>query len=325
MFKSALIKLTLWYVGIAMLLSLIFSVAIFHFATVELREGLSNQYNAITANGRIDSDGIDLSNQEFQEHAGHLLLQLVYFNVIVLACSTAGSFLLAKRTLKPIMEAHAAQLRFTAHASHELRTPLASIRADTESVLLANKDDAALFKRTLKANLSDVRYMEDLANHLLNVARYRAIPIDKEKIDLMLLVRDAVKEIKRANKVAAKLNISGTSVLVEVDPLAIKLAILSLLDNAIKYGEAKPIYISLTKKGKYAVIEVKDNGQGVDDKEIKHIFEPFYRAVNSKDKQKGHGLGLSLAAEVVDTAGGTIKVNKSPDGGAIFTVYLPCM
>lgn len=324
MFKSALIKLTVWYTTIVVVLSLLLSVFLFHFATVELREGLNNQYTALISNSQ-DTDGrADYNSREFQDRASQLYLQLVYFNLMVLLVATTGSYFLARRTLKPIQAAHEAQVRFTAHASHELRTPLAAIRADTESVLLTKKDDARLYKNTLKANLRDVTRIEELANHLLNVARFRSSPYETITVDFRDLVSQASKEIKRTHK-KSKINIelSDSIIKVRCDPIAVRQVVISLLDNSIKYGENKPIKVVVDVDDKRALLKVIDSGMGISDKDLPHLFEPFYRSASKQEKNGGFGLGLALAKEIVESSGGSITANSRKEGGSVFSVHLP--
>lgn len=324
MFKSALIKLTVSYTAIVVILSLLLSVFLFHFATVELREGLSNQYTAIISKNQ-DADGsVNYNGQEFQDRASQLYIRLVYFNLMVLLVATTGSYFLARRTLRPIQTAHEAQVRFTAHASHELRTPLAAIRADTESVLLSKNEDARLYKNTLKANLRDVTRIEELANHLLNVARFRSSSVETTCVDLSDIVRQVVKEVKR-NTNKAKINIDCPDSITNVrcDPIAIRQVVISLLDNAIKYGDNKPIKVVVSTDGKHALLDVVDSGQGINENDLPHIFEPFYRSNSSQENSDGFGLGLALAKEIVESSNGSINASSRDEGGSVFSVCLP--
>src|ERR1035438_8663009 len=130
MFKSATLKLTLWYVLIVMVLSLLFSGVLYHFTTHELSEGLDDQYHQIISNDHDGDNYRYISTSELDTRSKHLILEMVYFNIVVLLGASISSYALARRTLRPIEEAHQAQIRFTAEASHELRTPLTAMKAD---------------------------------------------------------------------------------------------------------------------------------------------------------------------------------------------------
>ncbi len=324
MFKSAVFKLTIYYVGVALALSLIFSVVLFHFASVELREGLNNQYNAIAENDH-DIDFL-ITDSQFNERSSQLFLELLYFNLAVLVISGGVSYFLAKRTLRPIEIAHQAQIRFSGHASHELRTPLAAIRADTESVLMLKDPDSALLIKTLKNNLNDTKRIEELANHLLDVARFRSRDtLAKHSFDLKTVADEAARQAKRTKlgkKAIFKLN--TTSVQINGDSIAVGLIMSALIDNSLKYSPNKPkIEITVKKQAHEAVIQVKDNGAGIDQEQMLHIFEPFYRAQSGSTRIQGYGLGLSLAKEIVDSHRGKIDVNSQPGRGTTVIVKLP--
>ncbi len=311
--------------AIAVVLSVLLSVFLYHIATVELKEGL-NQFRALSVNDNDGDEDINLTNHEYDERASQLFIQIVYFNLVVILLSTTGSLFLARRTLKPIQEVHEAQVRFTAHASHELKTPLSAIRADTESVLMMKQPDEVLLKRTLKANLRDVRRMDELANHLLNAARLRSVkPVDLVKLDLKPLARQAIAEIRRtAGFKGARIKLTAASVEVTADPIAIKQVMLSLIENALKYsGNHGSVELNIYRQGKTALMVVSDSGPGFSKQDLPHIFEPFYRSSSNEADVDGFGLGLSLAQEVVKNSGGSIEAKNAKSGGAEITVKLP--
>ena len=249
MFKSALVKLTLWYVAFAIALSLLFSVVIYHFAAIELREGLNSQYRELRLN---DTDAsVNISHYEYVERTNDLFSILVYFNLLVLVLSFIASYLLARRTLKPIEEAHKSQTKFIAQASHELRTPIAAMMADTESILGLKEKDPKVLTKTLKANMADLKRLNDLANHLLEVASIRSArqstPIQFKLDDS---IRKVIKEAKRT--MPADVSIKSNLIPTEVngDRISIELAISTVLDNAVKYGGGSSKYTDQTKPGK---------------------------------------------------------------------------
>jgi signal transduction histidine kinase len=150
MFRSAIVKLTLAYVVLATVLSLLFSGVLYHFSTDTISDALNNQHKYLVSNDH-DFDNSFPVSEELNRQSEHLFGQLVYFNIIVITGSTIVSYALARRTLRPIERAHQAQIRFTAEASHELRTPLAAMRADTE-VALMEKGINSKVRRTLQGN-----------------------------------------------------------------------------------------------------------------------------------------------------------------------------
>lgn len=98
-----------------------------------------------------------------------------------------------------------------------------------------------------------------------------------------------------------------------------------LLDNAIKYSPAKSrVQVSSQQQGKHVILQVKDNGQGIEAKDLPHVFDRFYRADASRSKAgvEGHGLGLSIAKRSVEAMDGGIAVVSNPGEGTIFVIRL---
>ena len=325
MFKSALFKLTLWYVLLAMALSLLFSFVIFHFAAVELGEGLNSQFKQLSVG---DHDiNVNINKIEYSERTDDLFNILVYFNLLVLVLSSIASYLLAKKTLRPIEAAHQSQIRFTAQASHELRSPIAAMMADTESVIAMKTDDSILLNKTLKANLKDLKRLTELANHLLEVARFRSSqPVARTDFRLDQSLNNLVSEFKRTIPKTASLKTSLLPIEINGDKVALELALSTILDNAVKYGQKNnsKVAVRMSQDKKRAMVEIEDNGPGIDPKEIPNIFDPFFRSEHTKNSAvKGHGLGLSLAKEIIDSHRGTIDITARTGGGSIVKISLP--
>jgi signal transduction histidine kinase len=327
MFKSATLKLTLWYVLLIMGLSLLFSGILYRFSTGELGEALHNQYQLLNDGGRDDRSNI--SSHELDIHSRHLLENLIYFNAFVLIGSTLTSYLLAKRTLRPIEEAHQAQIRFTADASHELRTPLTAMKAGTEATLMKGPNDAALLRHTLKENLSDIEKLDKLTNHLLEISRHDSRSVSKlEVVELQSVTQEVLAGFKKS-VLEKKLKVEAQTSPVQVrgESQGLHQLITIVLDNAIKYSRPKGrIKLSLTKKNRQAIIVIKDEGIGIPASDLPHIFERFYRSKNvsaNKKKTSGYGLGLPLAQEIVQRHGGSIIVHSEEHKGTSVHIKLP--
>lgn len=329
MFKSATVKLTLWYVLLVMGLSLLLCSALYHFSTHELAEGLHNQFQKLAHN---DNDGDNrnyVPAQELDTRSQRLLQDIVYFNIFVLLGSSLAGYALARRTLAPIEVAHKAQLRFTADASHELRTPLTAMKADTEATLMKKRPSSAALRRTLQDNLHDIEKLEKLANHLLEISRYKSLAAPAwEQVELENVIQEVLSQFQKsigANHLQVKVKSTPLSVAGDQQGLTQLLTI--VLDNAIKYSPTKGlITIILSKVNKYAVVKIKDEGIGIYDEDLPHIFERFYRAQNAvthKQKHTGYGLGLPLAKEILELHNGSIGVQSQENKGTTVTIKLP--
>ena len=327
MFRSATLKLTAWYVLLATCLCLVFSLVVYRLSTEELSEALIRQYTSFIDTDHDRDNAPPPPHPEIQSHGQHLLGELVWLNLIVIAGSSVAGYFLARSTLRPIKDAHLAQIRFTAEASHELRTPLAAMRADTE-VALMEKGLSKKAQATLHDNLHDIERLERLTGHLLDIARYQ----NKTRAGLVLLDMDEVTQaaIKQMSHMAQKKHIKITQDVqpaqVMGDEHALSQLVTIVLDNAIKYSHNRGT-INVTLRLAHGVtLTIKDDGIGIPAKDVPHLFEPFYRSSNTQSSgthTKGYGLGLPLAREIVTAHGGTITIDSNETLGTTVTITLP--
>ena len=322
-FKTAYLKLTLFYVLIIMVISVSFSMAIYQISSREIGRGLGPESRLLR--DLIPNNIEDLRSQQINESNNHLKVNLFYYNLIILVLSSIGSYFLAKRTLKPIEEAMDTQNRFTADASHELRTPLAAMRAEIEVSLRDKKFNFNDSKRLLKSNLEEVEKLEKLSNALLKLSHLQEdIKRDFANVSLKETMLGAFEKVE---KLADKKNIEFKVKLAEVSIKADRQSLIELftilLDNAIKYSpKDSKINVFIAKDHHHAIVTIKDEGIGIKAIDIPHIFDRFFRADSSRSKEKvdGYGLGLSIAKQIVELHGGKISVESTPAKGSEFKV-----
>jgi signal transduction histidine kinase len=327
MFQSATFKLTLWYVLLAASLCAIFSAVVYQLSTEELSEALHHQYNSFVGSDH-DRDNLPPPHEAIQGHARHLLGELAWFNLVVIAGSSVFGYFLARRTLEPIEQAHQAQTRFTADASHELRTPLAAIRADTE-VALMERGLSPTTKGTLQGNLRDIERLEQLTGRLLDIARYQSrATAESSLLDLDEIVQSVIKQFGHTvqeKRIRIKQNIKPVQVMGEQYGLRQLVAI--ALDNAIKYSHQHgTVTVSLRADKATATLTIKDKGIGIPANDLPHIFERFYRSANTvsgKETTSGYGLGLPLAQEIASAYHGTIDIRSNKNSGTTTHISLP--
>src|ERR1700677_3510765 len=172
MFRSATVKLTAWYLCLAMAISLLFSVVVYNIGTNEIAHSIQTQsariYNQFPV---FDSNPILHPSSDIDDSDHDLLLRLIFLNLIVLALAGIASYLLAIRTLQPIEEAHEQQKRFTSDVSHELRTPLTALKMESEVTLMNKALSKDELRQTLSSNLEEVTKLEGLINNLLRLSR----------------------------------------------------------------------------------------------------------------------------------------------------------
>lgn len=335
MFQSATLKLTGWYLLILMSISILFSVAIYNIATIELNTRLQQLQSRFELNQTtIIPQWIDAQHDprfnvlrvEQAERANRNILEaLFYVNIMILVFGGAGSYFLARRTLKPIEDAHEAQSRFTSDASHELRTPLAAMKTELE-VALRDKDISKQdIRELLESNLEEVNNLSTLASTLLQLSRLDHEGLAKEKIPLGKLTQTLAKKY---DKTGTRISYTPTSKdpPVYANPASIEELITILIDNALKYSPADSLVtIKTSRSGKHARFEITNTGKGISAEELPHIFDRFYRADTARTKNgaSGHGLGLSLAKKIVELHNGELSATSAPDHATTFVFLLP--
>jgi signal transduction histidine kinase len=335
MFRSATFRLTLWYLTIIMVISVLFSVVLYTTSTRELRTSLRRQalmYQTLPwyrNNVPTNEDYVNqLPGQQLAQAEGRLKLNLVLLNLGILAAAGGAGYFLALRTLRPIETALEAQSRFTADASHELRTPLTAMRAEIEVALRNGKLSQAEAHELLSSNLEEINKLEALSGGLLKLAQQNG-GADTPKTRCS--AEDVVKAAQaRLEKTIQQRNMTVKTELAEVDVFGDRESLVDLvailLDNAIKYSQpGTTITLSSGLRGRQGFIAVQDEGQGIKTGDIPHIFDRFYRADDSrtKDEAGGYGLGLSIARQIVESHHGSIEIQSVVGQGTTFRVFLP--
>lgn len=222
--------------------------------------------------------------------------------------------------------------RFVADVSHELKTPITSIIGYSE-ILLDEERPAEIEMQTKfkKRILSEALRMNELVSDLLTLSKYDSEKLKKEKeeIDLVELVKDRVESMKpEAEEKNLDLTCTVTSEIpkMEADKLGIDRVITNIISNAIKYTEKGNIKIFLGYAANNIYIKVIDTGIGIDEKNIKRVFDRFYRVDDSRvrsNKKGGSGLGLSIVKKIVDQNNGIIEMKSKLGEGTEVVIRFP--
>jgi two-component system, OmpR family, phosphate regulon sensor histidine kinase PhoR len=218
---------------------------------------------------------------------------------------------------------------FVSLVSHELRTPLTSIRMFIEMLATGRVKDQAEMQQVLDLLVKETTRLSTLIETVLDFSR---IESGKKRYDLHLSpvgeIVTAAVEAFRAQRVGATMSLTvdvepGLP-LVMVDRHAMAGAVLNLLQNAFKYsGDDKRIGLRAVSDGHNVVIEVEDNGVGIARRELKRIFDRFYRVDSLLSRRtEGSGLGLSIAQRIVEAHQGRISVDSTPGKGSTFRIHL---
>jgi heavy metal sensor kinase len=216
--------------------------------------------------------------------------------------------------------------QFSSDASHELKTPVAVMMNAGEQLLRhADPSDREL-SEAARMVVQESGRMNRIITQLLILTRGdngKQHP-EIETIDLNELLKDVAEEQQeRAENRKIRLELKTCAGLkIEADQTMITQVFMNLIENAIKYGrEGGYVHISLTEAENEAEVRVEDNGIGISEEDLPHIFERFYRADRSRDRS-GTGLGLSITEQIIRLHGGKIRAESRTGEGTVFTVTL---
>lgn len=225
-------------------------------------------------------------------------------------------------------EAFVRERQFIGDVAHELKTPVATLKGEIELALSKSRTNAQ-YKESFNETLIDVNRLSTTIKNILDLAWLGA-----ENANFGEHQFDVSSTLVELKEIAVKL--AGQKHIVvkgEIEPNIlvpgiedkISRAVLNIIDNAIKYTPRdKSITISLRKKKGMAVLEVRDTGIGISEKELSHIFERFYRGTKTA-KTLGSGLGLAIAQGIIKAHGGDISVASAVGKGTQVVITLPLL
>ena len=327
--RRTLIKLTLGYLVLIMLITGFLSVILYRVGAQPLERRLELRQDLLMEEpgpGMTPSPHF-LDPNVVSEVKHRMGLALVYFNAAVLCLAGLVSYQLAKRELKPVEAAMDLQGRFTSDAAHELRTPLTAMRAEIEVALRGDKLDEGEMRELFESNLEEIGKLEALSSGLLKLAQYGDVSkADVGAIELTGLLEEARERIRRT---AEAHNIDVSVQLPEATlrgdrSMLVELFVI-LLDNSVKYSDdGTRIEISGKIDKRHVAVTVKDAGYGIAAADLAHVFDRFYRGKMPAEKQvSGYGLGLSIAKRIAEVNHASIDIKSEPGTGTEVSVRLP--
>ena len=216
---------------------------------------------------------------------------------------------------------------FLSTAAHELRTPLTSILGFSE-ILLKRKLDEERRNRFLKIINEESMGLSALINDLLDLSRIesgKGFKISKAPTDIGGIILENIDIFEhQTDKHVFKVNLPDDLIKIEADKDKINQVIENLISNALKFSpEGGEITVSIKEAKDKLKVNVSDNGIGIPEKDLPHIFEKFYRADNaSSEAIGGTGLGLAIVKYIVESHGGRISVESKLRKGSTFTFTL---
>jgi two-component system sensor histidine kinase MprB len=213
------------------------------------------------------------------------------------------------------------QRQLVADAGHELRTPLTSLRTNLELLTQADRQ-GGLSESSRRELLSDVQFqieeLTQLIGDLTELAREQPAQVLLEEVDLAEITERAVERARRRAS-SLRFDLRAEPWWVVGDAAALERAALNLLDNAAKWS---PPLGAVTVTLSDGELMVADEGHGITDDDLPHVFDRFYRSPESRT-MPGSGLGLSIVRQVAERHGGSVRAGRAPSGGAAFWLAVP--
>ncbi|WP_435356038.1 sensor histidine kinase [Emticicia sp. SJ17W-69] len=224
--------------------------------------------------------------------------------------------------------AYSQQRNFVSYVTHELRTPLTIMQGQTEVTLMKDRSEAE-YKEALESVKAEVQDMIKLVNELLELVRANADAhlVDLEPVrvdDLLWQARGQLlqKKPKYTIEVGFDEFPDSEEITVNGNAALLKMAFMNLMENACKYSDEPHVSVFIHIRKKEVEIRFVDNGFGISEKDLEHIFEPFFRSLTTKEVS-GHGIGLPLTKRIIEIHLGKISIESKVGEGTNLMIVLP--
>ncbi|MFD2748616.1 sensor histidine kinase [Paenibacillus yanchengensis] len=220
------------------------------------------------------------------------------------------------------------------HISHDLKTPISAIKGYIEGIIdgIASTDEMRM--RYLKTIYNKAEHMDELIEELFLYSKLdlQTVAYDFKRIELSAYVEHFMEEqhfeLEKSNIALRFIDTTDGSISISADPEKLNRVLLNILNNCVKYlerDEALPhrVEVRLKEDERFAIIEIEDNGPGIDEVDLPFIFERFYRAEKSRNSETGgSGLGLAIVKQIIEGHHGYVYADNGLLG-ALFIIRLP--
>lgn len=259
-----------------------------------------------------------------------LRITLLGAAIVGVVIAMAGGYILSVRALEPVRSAFQRQREFIATASHQLRTPVAIIRADAEALQRSLPNLPPEDAQLLQDMAHESQFLGGVIQQLVAIARLEGSRngTHGDVLDLVPLVQatvEAVSPLGLEKGLSFSMAASQPSARVKGDAVQLRLALMTLLDNAVKYNRpGGSVRVEVRGQGPWVEVAIADTGEGIPLEEQEKVFQRFYRGSGSRSRStEGAGLGLPIAREVARAHGGDVTLSSRPGEGTTVVLRLP--
>ncbi len=235
-----------------------------------------------------------------------------------------------KQEIERLKDLEKYRKEFVGNVSHELKTPIFNIQGYILTLLEGGIDDPKINKLYLQRTENSINRMISIVEDLESITKLESgeLKLKMEKFDIVSLVEE-VFEMEQMKAAEQKINLEFSirpdrPVYVHADKKRMNEVLNNLINNAIKYGKKKGfVKVGFYDMDDHVLVEVTDNGIGMEKKDLSRVFERFYRTDKSRSRvQGGTGLGLSIVKHIIEAHNQTINVKSKPDEGSTFSFTL---
>ena len=236
-----------------------------------------------------------------------------------------------KKEIEHLKKLETYRKEYIGNVSHELKTPIFNIQGYIQTLLDGGLEDSAVNRKFLERADKSVERMITIVEDLQTITQFETgeLELDFEAFDIVLLAKDVCDAMDlRAKSKGISLIVrefDSVPYIVSADRFRIRQVLSNLIVNSIKYGkEGGETKIQLRDNGNFIMVEVSDNGIGIDKKHLSRLFERFYRVDKSRSRdQGGSGLGLAIVKHIIEAHNQHINVMSTAGIGSVFSFNLP--
>ena len=224
--------------------------------------------------------------------------------------------------IKLLEENFEKQQQFVSDASHELRTPLTVIESYANLLKRWGKSKPELLEEAIEAIAEESSRMKGLTKQMLALATGNQEKVQLVELNISQLTIDIARRLELAFNRQIHVEVLSERFM-NADEAQIKQLLFILLENGLKYSEL-PVYVEISEQERFVKINIRDQGIGIPERDLPHVFERFFRVDKARSRETGgSGLGLAIAKTIITSHNGQITVNSIEDVGTTFTVLLP--